>query len=107
MICEPDDFLLVAQKWATDSAKVMVSLMVFDDPKEPVFVWRAPGRLLRVEDRTVSVAFPDNGVLLIDVNQWAEIGYADGKALPSPERMGEDFGLSRPGAMLHIWTTLP
>jgi hypothetical protein len=71
MICEPDDFLLVAQKWATDSAKVMVSLMVFDDPKEPVFVWRVAGRLLRVEDRKVSVAFPDDGVLLIDVTQWA------------------------------------
>lgn len=108
MICDPDEFLLLMQKWATDSARVVLTLLILGDSKQSAFAVRAEGRVevdaaakcLRVRD------IGKDGFVIVDVAQWPSIGYADKMALPKFEAIEEAFTLNRPGAALSLWRML-
>lgn len=104
MICDPDEFLLLMQKWATDSARVVLTLIVFDEPERSALTIRLRGRLAvpGEEHKLLRFDLEEEGFLIIDVAQWPQIGYADKNALSEFWTIEESFILDRPGASLSL-----
>ncbi len=102
MICSIDEFLLVVQKWITESTAVSFVLMVFDDPKEAAVALRLQGRVVSIDTALPGFTFLSgedgfiNGFIVVDLKAWQQIGYAD-----------KGFGLSRPGASIALSISLP
>jgi hypothetical protein len=108
MICDMEDFLLILQNWITDSAPVIFSLMLFDDPKTPVLGLRLRGRVASIDKQLPAFCFAveDDSVILVDLSTWSQVGYADSSAYPPTEQIKEGFTIQRPGASIAIWVPL-
>ena len=106
MICDSEAFLLIVQKWITDSAAVMFSLGLSEECAAPVVSALIRGCLLRVDVDLPGFSFSagEDGIIIVNLNGWI-LGYADSNALPhNPGHLEEGFTLTRPGALISIWT---
>jgi hypothetical protein len=106
MICDTDDFLLIVQNWITDSATVIFTFAVFDDPKEPALGLRLQGRIIAVDPTVPGFTFRvgEGDFILVDLKAWTQVAYADRGAYPPAENIKEAFTLNRPGASIALWT---
>lgn len=110
MICTVEEFLLVVQNWLTDSAKVVLVVTVSGiDPREPALALRAEGRIGTVDLGLPGFAFTrgDGDIVIVNLKEWFEIGYAAEHAYPSDhvnrESIREGFTLSRAGVSISLW----
>ncbi|MDR3677466.1 MAG: hypothetical protein P4N24_18415 [Acidobacteriota bacterium] len=105
IICNIDEFLLVVQKWGTESATVMFVLRLADDSNEPIFGFRLRGRMGLVDKRLPFFTFltADESEIVVDLSVWSQIGYADSGADPKGEPVKEGFVIARPGALIAVW----
>lgn len=108
MICHVDDFLLIVQNWITDSATVILTFAVFDDPKEPALGLRLRGRISAVDPTVPGFTFltGEGDFILVDLRAWSQLAYADRDAQPTAENIKEAFSLNRPGASIALWTLI-
>lgn len=103
MICGADEFLLVLQKWITDSAKVTLHLCIFrEEPLNPSLGGRIQGRIVSAANNPPGFIFlSDNeDTIAVDVEGWAISFGADAK-------IGDDtvdaFTLHIPGTLMNLW----
>ena len=84
MICDPAEFLLVLQKWITDSVKVHFSLCLAEGDLTPVLSVTLRGRVVAVDPNSRSFMFASNnsGVIALHLKQWTTISYLDKGTLP-------------------------
>jgi hypothetical protein len=98
MICGTDEFLLFLQNWLTESAKVTMLLVVFqEDPDTPMLAGTLVGQTASVDPTLPGFAFsPDEkSAFVINLNGW-EIGF--GADYTTPIRsVSRSFTLSSPG----------
>lgn len=108
MICATEEFLLVIQKWITDSATVKF-LLLLGPPGEPFVGVSLRGRIRGIDPSLPAFVFTtgDDPDIVVDLRGWT-IGFADKTA---PEPLGDDadeaFGLSRPDASINLWASSP
>jgi hypothetical protein len=104
MICDTDEFLLVAQKWLTDSATVTLSFMLFENPKEPILVLRLRGRISSVDASLPGFCFltGEDSITVVALHDWKEMGYLDRGAFPPTENIEESLTVARPGASVNL-----
>jgi hypothetical protein len=105
MICATEDFLLIVQKWITDSATVKL-LLLLGPPGEPFLGVSLRGRIRGIDPSLPAFIFttgadPD---IAVDLRGW-QIGFAD-KTAPEPlgENADEAFILNRPNVSIALWT---
>jgi hypothetical protein len=109
MICDTDDFLLVAQKWITDSATVILNFSLYESGGKQVFTMRLRGRITSIDREIPGLCFlPSDGDLVIIVLRDWQVGYADQSvfAPDDPNRMNEVFTLNRHCALLGVGTDI-
>lgn len=107
MICTADELMLVLQNWLTDSAKVVFTLNVLGaGANAPALGAREEGRIIGLDPRLPGFSFSSCGENLIIVNlrEWSQIGYADNTAYPPGQNIKEAFSICRPGASISMWT---
>ena len=100
MICKPEQFLLVLQKWITDSASVSFVLLILvnDDTAIPALSVTLRGRVLAIDPaRNIMFSSTDGGTV-IHVDNWTEILYLDRSDLPRIGSIKEGFRLKKQGA---------
>jgi hypothetical protein len=105
MICDPDDFLLVLQKWITDSARVSFSLWLSGEELVPTALSiTLLGRVVAVDPVSRSFMFSsnDSGVIALHLDHWANISYLDKGDLPRIKSIEQGFLLERPGAKISL-----
>jgi hypothetical protein len=109
MICDIDDFLLVAQKWITDSATVILNFSLFESGGKQVFTMGLRGRVTSVDHEIPGFCFlpSDGDPVIIVLRDW-QVGYADQSvfAPDDPNRMNEVFSLNRHCAVLGVGTVI-
>ena len=105
MICDMDDFLLIAQSWITDSANVFFVLRLLDDSNEPIFGFRLRGRVGSVDKVLPAFTFltGDDSEIVVDLSAWSGVGYTDSSAYPEGEPVKEGFVIARRGAHIAVW----
>jgi hypothetical protein len=105
MICEPDEFLLVLQKWITDSVSVNFSLWLSGEGLVPTALSiTLLGRVVAVDPVSRSFIFSsnDSGVIALHLIHWAAISYLDKGDLPRIKSIKDGFLLERPGASISL-----
>jgi hypothetical protein len=109
MICDMDDFLLIAERWVTDSAKIFFVLTLFDDANEPIFGFRLRGTARSVDKRFPAFTFltGDGSEIVVALYAWSKVGYCDSSAYPEGEPVKEGFVIARPGATIAVWVPEP
>jgi hypothetical protein len=108
MICNTEEFLLVLQKWITDSATVSLRVLVFDDPKDAALGMYLRGRVASVDKGLPGFrfVFGEDDFIIFNLSVWSQIGYGENVVLPDGEQVGQSFTIARPGASVAIWTTI-
>jgi hypothetical protein len=108
MICDPDAFLLIVQKWMADSAMVTLSVVLQASSTEPLAGMRFRGRISLVGATPPAFRFTPEGegdFVIIHLTKWT-LGYADQNAFPSgnPENIDEILTLSHAGTLVSFHT---
>ena len=109
MICTSEEFLLVVQNWITDSATVVFVLSVFNsDPATLALGSRETGCVTGIDLTLPAFSFSlsEGNVIVVNLAEWAQIGYADQSAYPPGQSIKEAFTICRPGATIALWTTV-
>jgi len=109
MICDTDEFLLVAQRWITDSATIILNFSLFESGGEQVFTMRLRGRVTSIDREIPGFCFlPSDGDLVTVVLSDWQVGYVDQSvfAPDDPNRMNEVFTLNRHCAVLGVGTVI-
>jgi len=104
MICEPEQFLLVLQKWITDSASVSFALLISgdDDAAIPALSLTLRGRVLAIDPARNVMFSSIDGVIAIHVDNWSEIIYLDRSDLPRIRGVKGGFRLKKWGASIDL-----
>ena len=106
MICDPDEFLLILQKWITDSANVSFSFSLFEEGNlvPPILSVTLLGRVLAVDPNSRSFIFSsnDSGVVAVHLGNWSSLSYLGKGELPRIKNIKEGFLLERPGATISL-----
>jgi hypothetical protein len=107
MICNTDEFLLIVQKWVTDSATVTFVLRLTDDSNEPIFGFRLRGRVRSVDNVLPAFTFLTEGdsEIFVDLGAWPQMGFTDSSAYPEGEPIKEGFLIARQGASIAVWVS--
>jgi hypothetical protein len=84
MLCNIDEFLLVLQNWMTASTSVDFLLILFDAPREPLLSVQLVGTVAGIDDSLPGFSFSteSRGLVIVNLNHWPQLGYADKSALP-------------------------
>ena len=109
MICDTDELLLVAQRWITASATVILDFSLFESGGKQVFTTRLRGRVTSIDREIPGFCFlPSDGDLVIIVLRDWQVGYVDQSvfAPDDPNRMNEVFTLNRHCALLGVGTDI-
>ena len=109
MICTSEEFLLVVQNWITDSATVVFILTVSgSEPTTPALGSQETGRVTGVDATLPAFSFSsrEGNVIVVNLAEWPQIGYADHSAYPPGQSIKEGFTICRPGASIALWTTV-
>jgi len=109
MICSSEEFLLIVQNWITDSATVVFMLTVSgSDPTTPALGSRETGCVTEIDSTLPAFSFSsqEGNVIVVNLAEWSQIGYADQSAYPPGQSIKEAFSICRPGASISLWTTV-
>jgi hypothetical protein len=109
MICTSEEFLLVLQNWITDSAAVVFILTVSgSDPAAPALGSQETGRVTGVDSTLPAFSFSskEGNVIVVNLAEWSQIGYADHSAYPPGQSIKEGFTICRPGASVALWVPI-
>jgi hypothetical protein len=110
MICAPDEFLLILQKWFTDSASVSFSLWLSGEELVPTALSiTLLGRVVAVDPiaQSCMLSSDGGGVIALHLSHWATISYLDKGSLPRAESINEGFLLEKAGASISLLTQEP
>lgn len=106
MTCTAEEFLLFVEHWRTESATIVLMFKVSGlNPTQPAFALGTEGRIETVDldSRTFTFAREDGAiVIIINLNEWSQIGYAGGDDYGIEDSINEGFSIARAGASISL-----